>query len=180
MTVKEKALRLALVAHKEQVRKSDGSPYAAHPIMVGLLLQEYGFSETAVAAAFVHDVLEDTEMTREELAAELGAEIAAIVDGVSEDTSLVWEERKEQYVQGVAHADEATKAVSIADKIHNAESVISDYETKGKDVWQPFNRGKDKKIWFEELLYTAVQKTWDHPLLYRYQAAIEKLKKLEE
>ena len=180
MTLTEKALRLAIAAHKEQVRKSDGSPYAAHPIMVGMLLKEYGFNEVTVAAAFTHDVLEDTAVSRDALAAELGEEVAKIVDGVSEDMSLEWEVRKEAYAKGVAAADEATKAVSIGDKIHNAESVISDYEYKGKDVWKPFNRGKDKKIWFEELLYTEVRKTWEHPLLERYAAAIEKLKGLEE
>lgn len=180
MTLTEKALRLAVTAHKEQLRKTDGSPYVAHPIMVGMLLKEYGFSEVVVAAGFTHDVLEDTSVTRAELVEALGEEVARIVDGVSEEMSLEWEVRKEQYVCGVAKADESIKAVSIADKIHNAESVISDYEIKGKDVWQPFNRGKDKKIWFEELLYTEVKKTWEHPLLERYGTVIDRLKELEE
>ena len=69
MTLTEKALRLATAAHKDQVRKSDGSPYITHPVMVGMLLKEYGFSEAVVAAGFTHDVLEDTSVTREELAA---------------------------------------------------------------------------------------------------------------
>ena len=180
MTLKEKALRLALIAHKEQLRKSDGSPYIAHPIMVGLILQEAGFSELVIAAAFTHDVLEDTSVTRDELSSELGEELAVIVDGVSEDMGLEWEVRKENYARGVASSSEEIMAVSIADKIHNAESVIGDYEQKGKDVWLPFNRGKDKKIWFEELLYTEVSKSWDHPLLSRYKKAIETLKTLEE
>ena len=180
MELKEKALRFAIVAHKEQLRKSDNSPYVAHPIMVGMLLAEYGFDEAVIAAAFVHDVLEDTDMTREQLSEELGEDIATIVTSVSEDMSKEWEVRKEAYAKSVAEADEATRAVSIADKIHNAESVISDYEYKGKDVWLPFNRGKAKKIWFEELLYNEVRAVWEHPLLDRYKLAIEKLKTLDE
>ena len=122
MTLTEKALRLAIVAHKDQVRKSDGSQYVAHPIIVGMILKEYGFNEAVIAAAFTHDVLEDTPVSREEIVVQLGEEVAQIIDGVSEDKSLEWEVRKENYAKAVAAADEATKAVSMADKVHNAES----------------------------------------------------------
>jgi (p)ppGpp synthase/HD superfamily hydrolase len=180
MTLTEKALRVAAVAHKEQVRKTDGSPYVVHPIIVSLILKEQGFDEVVVAAAITHDVLEDTTTTREELVLALGEEVAVIVDGVSEDMTLEWEARKEAYVQVVSTGANSIKAVSIADKIHNAESIINDYLTVGATVWESFNRGKAKKIWFEELLYKEVHKTWDHPLLERYKIAIEKLKSLEE
>jgi (p)ppGpp synthase/HD superfamily hydrolase len=180
MTLKEKALRLAIIAHKDQVRKSDGSPYVAHPIMVAMLLQEYGFDESIVAAGLTHDVLEDTSVAEEELLAELGEVVVEYVTAVSEDMSLQWEDRKERYVASVASASEGAKAVCIADKIHNAESVISDYSSKGKDVWKPFNRGKEKKLWFENLVYSEVSKSWNHPLLDRYKKAIDTLQTLEE
>ena len=180
MTLKEKALRLAIRAHSGQVRKSDGSPYISHPIMVAMLLQEHGFSEEVIAAGLTHDVLEDTTVTESELQAELGSEVVGYVTAVSEDTSLVWEDRKQQYVQSVVAASEGAKAVCIADKIHNTESVISDYASKGKDVWKPFNRGKAKKLWFEDLVYSEVSKQWDHPLLARYKIAIDTLHTLEE
>ena len=180
MTLTEKALRLAYEAHDGQVRKSDNSPYIIHPIMVSQILKDHNFTEEVTAAALVHDVLEDTDVPRERLVEELGESVVIIVDAVSEDTALEWEERKELYVKAVAEASEGIKAVSIADKIHNAESVINDYKTKGKEVWAPFNRGKDKKIWFEELLFTEVSKTWSHPLLERYKKAIDKMKELEE
>jgi (p)ppGpp synthase/HD superfamily hydrolase len=180
MTLKEKALRLALVAHKDQLRKSDGSPYISHPIMVAMLLQEYGFNEAVIAAGLTHDVLEDTTVTEEELRAELGVEVVAYVTAVSEDTSLEWEDRKARYVASVVAASEGAKAVCIADKIHNAESVISDYKQKGKDVWKPFNRGKAKKLWFEDLVHSEVSKSWNHPLLARYKTAIDILHTLEE
>jgi (p)ppGpp synthase/HD superfamily hydrolase len=180
MNLTEKALRIAYDAHDGQVRKSDNSPYIIHPIMVSLILKDYDFTEEVIAAALVHDVLEDTDVPRERLVAELGAEVVEIVDKVSEDTSLEWEDRKELYVQSVANASEGVKAVSIADKIHNAKSVINDYKTKGKDVWKPFNRGKEKKLWFEEMLYTEVSKEWSHPLLAVYKEQIELMKTLEE
>lgn len=179
MTLTEKALRLAAAAHKDQVRKSDGSPYISHPVMVGMMLKEYGFSEAVIAAGFTHDVLEDTPVTRAELVAELGEEIAVMVDGVSEDKDLPWEERKERYVAGVVAAGEGVRAVSIADKIHNAESILNDYEYKGRAVWDVFNRGKDAKLWFEELLYSELKKDWEHPMLERYGSLIAQLRELE-
>ena len=178
MELKEKALRLAIESHKDQIRKSDGSPYVAHPVMVGMLLQEYGFSEPVIAAGFVHDVLEDTDMTETELRVVLGEEVTSYVTAVSENTDLEWEDRKEKYTDAVAAAPEGAKAVCIADKIHNAESIINDYETKGAAVWDVFNRGKDKKLWFEELVYTKVSSSWEHPLLARYRECIDTLQTL--
>ena len=180
MTLTEKALHIALQAHASQVRKSDGTPYIAHPIMVALYLKEYGFDELVIAAALVHDVLEDTEFSREKLVEVLGADVVQIVENVSEDTSLEWEVRKEQYVAQVAGADEAAKAVSIVDKIHNAESIIDYHAAEGKDAWIVFNRGKKKKLWFENMLYAEVSKTWSHPMLARYRALIDVMEGLEE
>jgi len=148
--------------------------------MVSLILKEYGFDEVTIAAGITHDVLEDTDITRDVLAEALGEDVAKIVDGVSEDMALEWEIRKEEYAKSVGAADESTKAVSIADKIHNAESVIHDYQEKGKDVWKVFNRGKDKKLWFENLIYSEVSKTWQHPIMDRYRMAIDMMEKLEE
>lgn len=180
MTLTEQALRLATVAHKEQVRKTDNSPYVVHPIMVGMMLKEYGFAESVVAAGITHDVIEDTTVTESQLRAALGGEVCDYVVAVSEDMELDWEDRKEKYVQAVVAASEGAKAVCIADKIHNAESLLHHYQTIGVGVWEVFSRSKAKKIWFEELVYTEVSKTWQHPLLDRYRVAIDQLHQLEE
>jgi (p)ppGpp synthase/HD superfamily hydrolase len=180
MTLVEKALKIAVVAHNQQVRKSDGSPYIVHPVMVAGIVRKYDFSETACAAALVHDVLEDTDFPRDELLVELGQAVVSIVDAVSEDASLPWEERKEEYVQKVAASGVECKAVSIADKIHNAESLIDSHALKGKEVWTLFNRGKEKKLWFENMLHAEVSKTWEHPLLDRYKELITQMEALEE
>lgn len=179
MTLTEKALQLALTAHAGQIRKSDGTPYIAHPVMVAFSLQAYGFDELVIAAALVHDVLEDTDVPRHVLVATLGEEVVHIVEGVSEDTALEWEVRKEKYVERVATASTAIKAVSIADKIHNAQSIIDYHAATGKEAWTVFNRGKEKKLWFENLLYTEVSATWEHPMLARYKELITIMESLE-
>jgi len=179
MELTEKALRLATTAHKEQVRKTDNSPYVVHVLMVGMLLKEHGFSEEVVAAGFTHDVIEDTAVTEEELRAALGDEVGDYVVAVSEDTDLPWKERKELYVEAVVAASEGAKAVCIADKIHNAESLLDHYEQMGTKVWDVFSKGKADKLWFEELVYAKVSATWRHSLLERYRDCIDRLQQLD-
>src|SRR3989344_1007289 len=90
----EKAARIALEAHSRQKRKDDGSPYIIHPFMVALKLVKNGFSDETVAAALVHDVLEDTKVSEETLQKELGNSVLNIIKVVTEDKSLPWEEIK--------------------------------------------------------------------------------------
>lgn len=179
MTLYEKALQVAALAHRDQVRKHDGSPYVVHPIMVARLLEQHGFTETVMAAGLVHDVLEDSPMTDIELRAILGEEVVAIVTAVSEDKALSWEERKEKYVDAVVAAGEAVWAVSVADKVHNAACLIAHHQKIGPVVWQVFNRGKEQKVWFERLLLTKLRDVWQHPLLDEYERAVEMLESLE-
>ena len=178
MDLYQRALKIAIEAHQGQTRKHDGSAYVAHPIMVGRILERVGFSEVVVAAGLTHDVLEDTSVTEPELRALLGDEVVDIVVAVSEDQSLPWEERKEKYVQTVIAAGESAWAVSVADKIHNAKDFVAFHATAGPASWNVFNRGKEKKIWFEKLLHSELRQVWDHPLLDAYEAGIDALELL--
>lgn len=171
----EKAVRIAAIAHKEQVRKTDNTPYIVHPIMCAFLLKEHGFGPEVIAAALVHDVVEDTDVTLNDLRTELGNTVADIVAAVSEDGSLAWEERKQAYVASVREASEEAKAVSIADKIHNMESLLAALDEQGEALWAKFNRGKDKKLWFEKEMLAIFEASWQHPLVERYRTLIEML-----
>ena len=178
MDIIQTAKAIATAAHANQVRKTDGSPYIKHPEAVATLLVEYGFSNEVVAAGWVHDVLEDTNVTEAELRDQLGDTAVDIFTTVSEDKMLPWEMRKEQYSDAVAAAPEGAKAVSIADKIHNAESLIAYHGMVGKSAWRVFSRGKKEKLWFEELVYAKAAKTWRHPLLDRYRRCIDTMQQL--
>lgn len=176
----EEALKLAVRAHQGQVRKHDGSPYIIHPIMVAHIVAKAGFDETVVAAALVHDVLEDTHVSREELRSVLGDTVANIVTAVSEDTTLPWEERKAAYVAAVVAAGEPVWVVSVADKIHNASDFTQSHAENGPDAWKVFNRGKEKKLWFEQLLLSELKKVWSHSLLDTYQEKIAVMEQLPD
>lgn len=179
MSLYETALKIAVTAHREQVRKHDNAPYVYHPIMVARIVERAGFGDIPVAAALVHDVLEDTTTTESELREKLGDEVVDIVTAVSEDKALEWEERKELYVKTVVAAGEAVWAVSVADKIHNADDFIAFHGVSGVVAWSVFNRGKEKKLWFERMLHEALCEVWNHPLLELYADKIAQMELLE-
>ena len=179
MDIVQKALRIMLLAHGQQVRKTDGSPYIIHPMMVAKKLARLGFSDETIAAALVHDVLEDTDVTEQQLRQELGDKVVDIILPLSEDKKLEWETRKKKYINDVKNASVETKAVSIADKIHNLESIIETHKTMGSDIWPKFNRGKEQKMWFEREMLKAFQESWEHPMIAEYEKLIKQVEKLD-
>jgi len=178
MTLVEKADALALRAHQGQVRKEVPIPYITHPRAVAEILKKYDFSDVVIAAALVHDVVEDTPVTLNDIRHELGGEVARLVAPVTHDDSLSWEEKKKQYIEAVRAAPDEAKAIAAADKIHNAQSFIAGYEQQGLDMWRHFNRGRDKKLWFEESMLKMLQETWQHPLVDEYASLVTRLRLL--
>ncbi|WP_277409839.1 RelA/SpoT family protein [Lacrimispora xylanisolvens] len=85
----EKAYHIAADAHKDQVRKS-GEPYIIHPLCVAIILADLEMDKETIAAGILHDVVEDTIMSLDELKAEFGEEVALLVDGVTKLTQISW------------------------------------------------------------------------------------------
>ncbi len=175
----EKAIRIAASAHFNQTRKADGMLYITHPIAVALKLAKQGFSDTVIAAALVHDVLEDTDYSADKLKKELGNEVFKIVKAVTNDKSLEWEDKKIKYIEIVRNGTEEAKAVAVADKIHNIESLMIVHAKDGPKIWKRFNRGKEKKIWFEKNFLEMIKETWKHPLVEEYEKLIRKEEELK-
>lgn len=175
------AARIAAIAHRNQTRKQEETPYIMHPTAVALMLAKYGFSDEVVAAALVHDVLEDTDFPEEELRVAMGEEVMRIVDAVTNDGSLSWEEKKKKYVETVRVGGEGAWAVATADKIHNAKDLLASAEKQGPAIWGNFNRGKEKKVWFEELMLGMLRDVgWQHPMVEEYAALVERIKTVSE
>ena len=174
----EKARAIATEAHQGQVRKDDGSPYIAHPIAVAEIVKTAGFSDVVIAAALVHDVLEDTDISEGELRTKLGDEVVNIVTAVSEDKSLTWEDRKAGYIASVVASNEAVWAVTCADKIHNTQCFLRSYAKEGPALWEKFNRGPKKALWFHRTLSSGLKAVWQHPLLDEYATLIKGMEAL--
>ena len=121
-----KALSFAAHKHRDQRRKdAEASPYINHPIALAqVLVGEGGVSDIEVlAAALLHDTIEDTATTGEELEREFGVRIAAMVAEVTDDTALPKTDRKRLQIEHAAQLSDGAKLVKLADKICNLRDV---------------------------------------------------------
>jgi len=121
----ERSYAYALKAHEGQFRKS-GEPYITHPIAVAEIIAGLGMPETVVAGAFLHDVVEDTGVTIEDIEAEFGAEIASFVDGVTKLDKLTYGDAAQaETVRKMVIAmakDIRVLILKLADRLHNART----------------------------------------------------------
>ncbi len=120
------ALEFASLKHRDQRRKDrEQSPYINHPIAVARMLSVHAIANAdVIAAAILHDTIEDTATTRDELVARFGASIAAIVVEVTDDKSLTNAQRKQLQVEHAPSLSNAAKLVKLADKICNVRDLI--------------------------------------------------------
>jgi guanosine-3',5'-bis(diphosphate) 3'-pyrophosphohydrolase len=121
-----KALSFAAEKHRDQRRKDDhGSPYINHPIaLVRLLCVEAGVTDkVTLCAAFLHDTIEDTDATADELEAQFGGSVSRVVMEVTDDKHLPKAERKRLQIERAASASHQAKLVKLADKICNLRDV---------------------------------------------------------
>lgn len=121
-----KALTFAAYKHKDQRRKDvEASPYINHPISLSNILVNEGHitDVEVICGALLHDTVEDTQTTAEELEAEFGKTIRDIVMEVTDDKTLPKAERKTKQIEHAAHASDQAKLVKLADKISNLRDV---------------------------------------------------------
>ena len=149
----EQAARLAVSAHHNQRRKITGVPYFSHPSSVALILTRAGFSEdTILAAALLHDVVEDTSVTLADLQNNFPTEVVEVVDACSEQkrnpdgSRIPWKKRKMDHLAHVSQASLGARAVLLADKLHNLTAMRFDQES-GQKIWEHFNAPKEDVLW---------------------------------
>lgn len=178
MTLADKALAIATEAHMGQVRKVDKLPYIAHPIEVARMVHKAGFPDKVVAAALVHDVLEDTPYDEDLLRAQLGDGVVNIVKEVTENKARPWRERKEQYIAHIRAGSTEAQVVSLADKIHNLRGMLEGYKKTGDHMWSEFTRGKEDTVWYYGEMLRVFEEKLDHPMVGDYASLVERLRAL--
>ncbi len=146
-------MRWAAVQHLGQFRKSTGVPYYEHVVGVAWILDRLGFSEVVVIAGLLHDIVEDTEATLEEVRERFGAEVAEWVDSCSEvkldeqGRKRSWIDRKRDHLAVLEAAPFEARAIALADKLHNLRSIELDLQ-EGREVWSAFNADRDQVLWY--------------------------------
>lgn len=177
MDVKEKAMKFAIKAHDGKFRKAELSkPFVFHSIDVANLLSSYDFDDNVVAAGYLHDVIEDTIYTEEDILMEFGEDVCSLVVGATEeDRTLSWEERKLGTINRVKKLDLRHKAIIACDKISNIEDLRFKFGKYGKEDFSAFNRGKEKKLWYWNEVYKSLIYCEDkgQPMFYRLKKNLD-------
>ncbi|WP_392534005.1 HD domain-containing protein [Nostoc sp. C117] len=174
------ALVYATRLHAEQTRKISGVPYISHLLSVAALVLEAGGSEEEAIAALLHDSIEDQGgiPTREQVRQLYGETVVAIIDGCTEwDTppKPPWLERKQRYLENLRHTSPSVRLVSLADKLHNARSLLADWQQQGDTIWTEFSNGKEKTLWFYQSLIQVYQQTGNDWMTQELQRVVSQL-----
>lgn len=148
-----RALRWAAICHAGQVRKGGAVPYVEHVVAVAMILDRLGYPDDVVIAGLLHDVVEDTEATHDEVRARFGPTVAAMVEACSEvkldalGNKRSWIDRKRDHLEALGNADPPARAIVLADKLHNLLTIAADLRD-GRPVWPLFNAGREDVIWY--------------------------------
>jgi len=143
------AISFAEEAHRGQLRKGSDSPYIEHPVRVARMLEDMGADSDMIIAGVLHDTVEDTYVTIDDVKREFGGNVARLVDGVSESNRLLpWEMRKKSTIRKLRTAPFDICLISACDKIDNLRSTSKEMERIGSEVWKRFHRGPEKQEWY--------------------------------
>jgi guanosine-3',5'-bis(diphosphate) 3'-pyrophosphohydrolase len=144
-TLVRRAYAFAEAAHRGQRRK-DNRAFIAHPVRVARLLAARGYDEEVVAAALLHDVVEDTAVTLDEVRERFGARVAQLVAYVTEDPGLPTGERKRAYREGLRRSPDAARAICAADKVCNASDLREAASDSAEEVLARFAGGLEAQV----------------------------------
>ncbi len=150
----DRAIVFAVKAHHNTERRGKGFPYIVHPMEAVEIVATITSDQELLAAAALHDTIEDTDVTVEDIRREFGDRIADLVhaesdqfpEGVSEEDS--WHDRKQAAIDRLAAASHDAKIVAMGDKLSNMRAIARDYAMKGDELWKIFHaKNKAEHEW---------------------------------
>lgn len=180
----QQALVYAAQVHENQVRKGSDIPYLSHLLSVAALVLEDGGDEDEAIAGLLHDAVEDRGSLeiREAILVQFGERVASIVDACTESCTIPkppWRDRKLRYIEQMRHASPSVLRVSMADKLHNARSILADRDREGEAVWDKFKGGKAGTLWFYRSLLEIYRLGGSNFLLSEIDRTVDRLENLK-
>ena len=180
MPLFERAAIFAAAAHRGMTRKGNRIPYLVHPMETAAIVAEMTDDQELIAAAVLHDVVEDTEVTLPELQSYFGERIAFYVCGETEDKrqelppESTWLLRKQETIEFLKNrADQAAKMLALADKLSNMRSIARDVQNVGDQLWERFHqRDRSMHGWMYRQVAEAVRELQDYPAWKEYDRLI--------
>ena len=167
----DKAITFATSVHEGQLRKGTNIPYILHPLEAASIVGTMTTDDEIIAAAVLHDVVEDTDTTIEEIEEFFGERIAYLVYSESENkrenlsANSTWKIRKQETLAHLKTAPVDVKMIALGDKLSNMRAIHRDYNTIGDEIWQRFNQtDKNEHHWYYQSIADCL------PELKGYQA----------
>ena len=171
--------------HKKQTRKGSNIPYFTHLSSVSNLIIENNGTTTQAIAGLLHDAVEDQggAKTLAAIKRKFGPKVAKIVDQCSDTTikpKPPWKTRKIKYIKDIKNKTQDTLLVSLCDKHHNANCILSDYQKVGEEIWDRFTASKQETLWYYESLYKEFKKYLKNhlELIKAYKNAVDEMKRI--
>lgn len=156
------AVEFALKAHFGMVRKGTQTPYLFHPLEAMTIVSRLTSDEEVISAAVLHDTIEDTKITYEDIEKDFGKRVADLVNSESEDKTKTWEERKTYTLETLGNESREVKIIALGDKLSNMRSISKDYSEIGDMLWQRFNvTDKSKQGWYYKGIVKALEELKD-------------------
>lgn len=162
------AILFATAAHAGQLRKGTTRPYITHPLEVLTILNGMRADNNLLIAGVLHDTIEDTDTTREDIEALFGPDVAELVAHHSEDKSKSWRERKQATIDEVRTGSKRLKMLILADKLANIRDMCIDYATVEEELWSRFNTGKTEQAWYNNGVIDAMEELQFDPAIKDY------------
>jgi myo-inositol-1(or 4)-monophosphatase len=176
MDLVTKAIKFASDAHDGQRRKSGNVPYIMHPLEAAIIVSTMTDDQELIAAALLHDVVEDAGITSEQVEQGFGHRVAELVASETEDKreelppSATWRIRKEESLDVLRKAtDEAVLMVWLGDKLANIRAIYREWLTAGSSIWQKFNqKDEGEQEWYYRSIAKLTSSLSDHPAWQEY------------
>lgn len=178
----EQAVRAASILHKDQLRRgSIPFPFVTHLIATAFTLIDYTTDEDVIVAALLHDTLEDTDYTVEELQEDFGGRVRDIVETLTEPQSnaenqITWKERKLTYVRQLKKGSEEALLIAAADKIHNFRTTVEDYADAHERFFQDFGKNFDDRIEVYQAIANVINSRLKNPIVAEFNHVFDQYK----
>ena len=178
----EQAIRAAAVLHKDQLRKgSMPFPYVTHLVATAFTLIDYTDDEDVIISALLHDSLEDTDYTIDELQEDFGGRVREIVETVTEprntpERKISWREKKLIYVKQLKKGSQEALLVAAADKIHNFRTIVEDYYDNYDSFIQDFGKNFEERIEVYQEIADAINGRLESRILDEFNHVFEEYK----
>ena len=181
-SILEHAVAVASQAHHGSYRKGSKQPYLLHVLEAATVAATMTCDEEILAAAVLHDTVEDTPMTQEEIEAAFGSRVASLVADESEDKrrdlppEQTWRIRKEEAIEHLKNASLDAKMVALGDKLSNMRAISRDYAALGDGLWLRFHQhDKSQHAWYYRSIADALSELAQYDAWQEYAALVERV-----